>query len=98
MPRTKNETSVAQDNKIKEVGEKGTLNILDVMSKECKIIFPSTHVVFEGIDEVKTDIKEDEILKPVLSYSSSKAINEEQLKKSGKNYVILRLGSVYGIN
>ncbi len=96
VPRTKNETSVAQDNKIKEVGEKGTLNILDVMSKECKIIFPSTHVVFEGIDEVKTDIKEDEILKPVLSYSSSKAINEEQLKKSGKNYVILRLGSVYG--
>ena len=33
---------------------------------------------------------------PVLSYSSSKAINEEQLKESGKNYVILRLGSVYG--
>ena len=29
--------------------------------------------------------------KPVLSYSISKAINEEQLKKSGKNYVILRL-------
>ena len=27
---------------------------------------------------------------------SSKAINEEQLKKSGKNYIILRLGSVYG--
>jgi dTDP-4-dehydrorhamnose 3,5-epimerase-like enzyme len=39
---------------------------------------------------------EDEQLKPVLSYSSSKAINENQLKKSGKNYVILRLGSVYG--
>ena len=36
------------------------------------------------LDEVKTDIKEDEITKPVLSYSSSKAINEEQLKKSGK--------------
>ena len=53
-------------------------------------------MVFEGIDKVKNDIKEDEIPKPVLSYSSSKAINEKQLKESGKNYVILRLGSVYG--
>ena len=32
----------------------------------------------------------------MLSYSTSKAINEKQLKNSGKNYVILRLGSVYG--
>ena len=40
-------------------------------------------MVFEGIDKVKNDIKEDEIPKPVLSYSSSKAINEKQLK-SGK--------------
>ena len=82
--------------KIKEVGEKGTQNILDVISNKCKIIFPSTHVVYEGIKEVKTDIKRNEVTKPVLSYSSSKAINEDQLKKSGKNYIILRLGSVYG--
>jgi nucleoside-diphosphate-sugar epimerase len=96
VPRTISEVSTAQDEKIKEVGEKGTQNILDSISDKCKIIFPSTHVVYEGIDEVKTDIKEDEDTKPVLSYSSSKAINEDQLKKSGKNYVILRLGSVYG--
>tara|TARA_B100001057_G_scaffold84077_1_gene79877 strand:+ start:3846 stop:6404 length:2559 start_codon:yes stop_codon:yes gene_type:complete len=96
VPRTKNEASADQDDKIKEVGEKGTQNILNVISNKCKIIFPSTHVVYEGIDEVKTNIKESEETKPVLSYSSSKAINEDQLKKSGKNYVILRLGSVYG--
>jgi len=96
VPRTKNESSESQDNKIKEVGEKGTRNILDVISDKCKIIFPSTHVVYEGIKEVKTDINEDEITKPVLSYSSSKATNENQLKESGKNYIILRLGSVYG--
>ena len=96
VPRTKTESSHSKDEKIKEVGEKGTQNILDVISDKCKIIFPSTHVVYEGIDEVRTDIKEEEITKPVLSYSSSKAINEDQLKKSGKNYVILRLGSVYG--
>ena len=52
--------------KIKEVGEIGTQNILDVINDKCKIIFPSTHVVYEGIDEVKTDIKEDESTKPVL--------------------------------
>jgi len=96
VPRTKSESNADIDEKIKLVGEKGTQNILDAISKECKIIFPSTHVVYEGIDKVKNDIKEDEETKPVLSYSSSKAINEKQLKESGKNYVILRLGSVYG--
>ena len=96
VPRTKSEASTAQDEKIKEVGEIGTQNILDSIDDNCKIIFPSTHVVYEGIKEVKTDIKENEATKPVLSYSSSKSVNEDQLKKSGKNYVILRLGSVYG--
>jgi nucleoside-diphosphate-sugar epimerase/dTDP-4-dehydrorhamnose 3,5-epimerase-like enzyme/2-polyprenyl-3-methyl-5-hydroxy-6-metoxy-1,4-benzoquinol methylase len=96
VPRTKSETSNDRDEKIKLVGEKGTQNILDAISSECKIIFPSTHVVYEGIDKVKNDIKEEEVTKPVLSYSTSKAINEKQLKQSGKNYVILRLGSVYG--
>ena len=96
VPRTKIEALASQDKKIKEVGEQGTQNILDCMKAECKIVFPSTHVVFEGINEVKKNIKENETPKPVLSYSSSKSLNEDQLKKSGKNYVILRLGSVYG--
>ena len=49
VPRTKSESSSEQDKKIKEVGEKGTQNILDIISDKCKIIFPSTHVVYEGI-------------------------------------------------
>ena len=96
VPRTKSESTSEKDEKINLVGEKGTQNILDAIGDKCKIIFPSTHVVYEGIDKVKKDIREDEETKPVLSYSSSKAINEKQLKKSGKNYIILRLGSVYG--
>ena len=95
VPRIKSESHADVDEKIKLVGEKGTQNILDAISKECKIIFPSTHVVYEGIEKVKNDIKEDEETKPVLSYSSSKAKNEKQLRES-ENYVILRLGSVYG--
>ena len=96
VPRTQSDSSKQQDEKIHEVGEQGTQNILDSISDKCKIIFPSTHVVYEGIDEVLKDIEEDKAMKPVLSYSSSKAINENQLKNSGKNYVILRLGSVNG--
>ena len=96
VPRTKNESNIDHDKKIKEVGEKGTQNILDAISNKCKIIFPSTHVIYEGIEKVSLNIKEDETPKPVLSYSSSKAVNEKQLKNSGKNFIILRLGSVYG--
>ena len=96
VPRTKSESSDLQDEKIKLTAVEGTRNILNNISQKCKIIFPSTHVVYEGIKDVRTDISEDEETKPVLSYSSSKAINEKQLKDSGKNYIILRLGSVYG--
>jgi nucleoside-diphosphate-sugar epimerase len=96
VPRTKTESSLEKDEKIKLVAKEGTQNILDAINDKCKIVFPSTHVVYEGIEEVRKNITENEELKPVLSYSSSKAINEKQLKSSGKNYVILRLGSVYG--
>ena len=96
VPRVKNESSDEADLKIKLVAEKGTQNILDSINDRCKIILPSTHVVYEGIQEIKKNIQEDEEIKPVLSYANSKAINEKQLKDSGKNYIILRLGSVYG--
>ena len=96
VPRVKSESSSDNDEKIKKVAEEGTQNILDVINDRCKIIMPSTHVIYEGLDSVKKDLKEDEPAKPILSYGESKFINEEQLKKSGKNFVILRLGSVYG--
>ena len=96
VPRTKSESTREKDENIRLVGVEGTKNILDAISNRCKIVFPSTHVVYEGVDEVKTDIKEEEITKPILAYSSSKAENEKQLKNSGKNFIILRLGSVYG--
>ena len=96
VPRIKNESSIEKDSKIKLVAEEGTQNILDAISDKCKIIFPSTHVVYEGIEKVKNDILEEEETKPILSYASSKAKNEKQIRNSGKKYIILRLGSVYG--
>jgi len=96
VPRVKNESSDDKDAKIKLVAEEGTQNVLDAISDKCKIIFPSTHVVYEGVEKVKKNIFEDEDTKPILSYASSKSTNEKQLKNSGKNYIILRLGSIYG--
>jgi len=96
VPRVKSESSLNHDDKIIRVAEEGTQNILDSISNQCKIIMPSSHVVYEGIEKVKNDIREDEVTSPVLSYGRSKDFNEKQLKASGKNYIILRLGSVYG--
>ena len=96
VPRVKSETTIDKEKQIKLVAEDGTQNIINAINDKCKIIMPSSHVVFEGIQEVRKDIKENEKTLPVLSYGKSKAFNEEQLKNSGKNFIILRLGSVYG--
>jgi nucleoside-diphosphate-sugar epimerase len=96
VPRVKSESNKEHNEKIKVVAEEGTQNILDVISDDCKIIVPSSHVIYEGMEKVKNNIKEDEETSPVLAYGKSKDFNEKQLKLSGKNYIILRLGSVYG--
>ena len=75
VPRTQSESSKEIDDNIRLVGVEGTQNILDVISDNCKIIFPSTHVVYEGIREVKNDILEDEPTSPVLSYAVSKDLS-----------------------
>ena len=96
VPRVLSEADNEKEKIIEEVAIEGTQNILDAINENCKIIMPSTHVVYENIKEVKKNINENEETCPILSYGKSKDTNEKQLKKSGKNYVILRLGSVYG--
>ena len=49
----------------------GTRNILNAMNKDAKIIFPSTHVVFEGLTE-KENLDENEKTTTFLPYSTSK--------------------------
>lgn len=92
---TKFESNSEQDNRIKEVGIDGSKNVIK-HSGHAKIIFPSTHVVYEGLLETKLDIEEVEPPCPVLSYATGKYQTEKDLQSSGKNYIILRLGSVYG--
>ena len=48
VARTKEETKPDKDKEMNDVAEKGTSMVLSESSKNCKIIFPSTHVVFEG--------------------------------------------------
>ena len=96
VPKVRSEGNDQINTKIKIIAEEGTQNILDAIPDKCKIIMPSTHVVYEGINEVKKNIEENETTSPILAYAKSKDFNEKQLKESGKNYVILRLGSVYG--
>jgi nucleoside-diphosphate-sugar epimerase/SAM-dependent methyltransferase/quercetin dioxygenase-like cupin family protein len=92
----KTESNSEQDRKIIETAIDGTNNILDYVPSHCKIIFPSTHVVYEGFNETKHNITEDIETLPVLTYSTSKVQNEKDIQSSKNNHIILRLGSVYG--
>ena len=56
VPRVQSEANIEKDKKIRSVAEDGTQNILNSINEKCKIIMPSTHVVYEGIDKVKNDI------------------------------------------
>ena len=96
VPRTELELNQEKDKELRDIAEKGTDVVLSETSQNCKIIFPSTHVVFEGKQDLTKDISEDFEKLPILPYAISKDKNEEQIIKSGKNYVILRLASVYG--
>lgn len=87
-----------QDILIRTTGVDGTNNIINNVKPTCKIVFPSTHVVYEGFLETKIDIDESEEPRPILTYSSVKVQSEKDLISSNKNYVILRLGSVYGFS
>ena len=84
------------EEEIKTVGEIGTRNILDALTPDAKLIFPSTHVVFEGFKEVKENLTEDVEPNPVLTYSVNKRNSEIDIINSKKQFIILRLGSVYG--
>ena len=94
----KKDSNREQDEEIKKVAIKGTDNVLKSMNSNAKIIFPSTHVVFEGLNEPKENIDENEKTNTFLAYSSSKVENENQIIKSGKRHIIFRLGSVYGFS
>jgi UDP-glucose 4-epimerase len=66
---TKTESNEAKDEEIKKVGVEGTKNIIKYASNNCKIVFPSTHVVYEGFETTKTDIDEATPTCTIFTYS-----------------------------
>ena len=96
VARIEEEQNSERDKEMNDVSEKGTSIVLSETPEKCKIIFPSTHVIFEGKEDLIENINEQYQALPKHPYAVGKDKNEEQIKKSGKNYVILRLGSVYG--
>ena len=94
----KKDADKAKDALTIKVAIEGTSNILTSMNNNATIIFPSTHVVFEGLKEQKENLDENHQTSTFLAYSSSKVENEKQIKQSGKKYAIFRLGSVYGFS
>ena len=93
---TAEDKNLRRDRLVKQVGVQGTKNVINCSPSNVKILFPSTHVIFEGLKKIIKNIPETLEPKPVLEYSKGKAQSEKDLIESGKNYVILRLGSVYG--
>ena len=53
----KTEANSELDERIRRVAIEGTNNVLSSIPKNCKIIFPSTHVVFEGFKVAKKILK-----------------------------------------
>ena len=53
---TKIQSNSEKDNQIRENGVTATNYILKHLPDNCKIIFPSTHVVYEGFNETKFNI------------------------------------------
>ena len=73
----KTEANSELDERIRSIAIEGTNNVVNSISKKCKLIFPSTHVVFEGLKKAKKNIKEEEKTKPVLMYAKSKSQTDE---------------------
>jgi len=71
-------------------------NLVKNSNQNVKIIFPSTHLVFENCKVNRHVFYENSQPLPNLAYSRGKLECEKILKKSNLDYCILRLGSVYG--
>ena len=80
-----------QSELITKVGVNGSKIVMDCVSDTCKILFPSTHVVYEGFNQTVYDVEENEPTCAELTYATGKVQTELDLQNSEKNYVILRL-------
>ncbi len=83
---------------INSVGIDGLNNVMQSIPEGCKVLFPSSHTVYDGLQETVFDISEEMATQPGLMYSGMKNKSEEIIRDNTDNHVIVRLASVYGIS
>ena len=64
----KKEMDKAKDELTKKVAIEGTENVLRAMNNNALIVFPSTHVVFEGLKEKRENLNENEKTNTFLAF------------------------------
>jgi len=96
VPIINKENNIKIIDDIKTTSIIGTRNIIKNAKKESKIIFISSHIVFEGLNNIKKNLLESDKLSPSLDYAKCKVINEKDIIKSDLKYIILRPGTAYG--
>ncbi len=94
---TSTQSNPVQDRAITETGIMGTRNILNTIPDICRVIFPSTHVVYGGLWKARFDLVESDVIIPDLTYAQGKAQSESDIRNH-QNHIIVRLGSVYGLS
>ena len=98
VPLIVSQSSPEKDAEIIKVGTDGTKYIIDNINKNCKIIFASTQLVFDGLTYEKFNIDENFEPCPSVAYSVSKTQSEKDFFNSNKNFIIARFASAYGYN
>lgn len=97
VPQVASQETPEKTELIFQIGVYGNREVMENTPSQCRFIFLSTHVLFEGVKSNNLNIDETRKPCPLLSYGTSKEISEMDLKDSDKNYIIVRLGSVYGL-
>lgn len=82
--------------KFTKVNEQGLTNILQCCEgvEGLRIIFPSTRLVYKGIEN--TPLKEDSAQESKTVYAKNKLVCEQLLEESDTNYTIFRICVPYG--
>lgn len=83
---------------INSVGIDGLQNVLDSMPDGCKLLFPSSHTVYDGLQSTVFNLTEEDAPQPGLMYSGMKTRSEDMIRGSVTNHIIVRLASVYGLS
>lgn len=98
VPQTIQQSNPEIDSKISKIGTEGTRYVINNLPKSARLVFISSHVVYEGLKEQVLNIEENYPTYPELAYAKSKRQSEIDLYNSDSNFNIVRLASVYGYN